>query len=210
LAVPDDSSGVPLFMQRVARGDIAGARLAIPKTFDAVLPVLGSRAPFTPVPLGANAALICQDDLGLAGESGALPSVAAAWPEAVGRAVLAASTLAFDQAQCGVWVDGAVAMDPKQRIVRGDMPVLTTVGQFDSTTPPSLTARLGTRFSANRTVVIANRGHGLLESSDPCAFALHVAFIDAPTSPLDTACASSDGDLVFKTNTLATSDQRFR
>jgi pimeloyl-ACP methyl ester carboxylesterase len=207
-AVPGDSSGVPLFMQRVARGDIAGARLAIVNTFDAALPILAARRPYSPVPLGANSALICHDDLSLAEEAGALTSVAAAWPEAVGRAVLTASTLAFEQAQCSVWVEGAVAMDPTQRVVRGDMPVLTTVGQFDNATPPSLTARLGARFSANRTVILANRGHALLESIDPCAFALHVAFIDAPTTPLDTACANSDGDLVFKTSTLATSGVR--
>jgi pimeloyl-ACP methyl ester carboxylesterase len=195
-----DGAGVPLLMDRLAAGDLSGAKRAAPNTFELALPAFSAPTLFNAVPFGANSAIVCGDGLGLAEQQGAIPSVASAWPDAVGRAVLAASALASEQAVCRIWTEGALATESTRRVVTSSIPTLITVGQLDDVTPPSLAARLGTRFTASRTVILANKGHAQLEDADPCTFVLHGAFIDAPQATLDASCAKGDGALVFVTD----------
>jgi pimeloyl-ACP methyl ester carboxylesterase len=199
-AVALEPKVAPLVMHKLSAGDIAGASLAAPNLFALALPTFVGPKLFGSVPFGASNAIRCADELGLPEQTGQLPIVAAGWPDAVTRATLAVSTLATDQALCKVWSEGAVNPDAKKRIVGGTLPVLITVGQLDDVTPPSLAATLRKRFTNSRPVVIlAGKGHSTLEDNDPCTVALTRAFIDAPQTPLDTACSKGSGEVVFLT-----------
>jgi pimeloyl-ACP methyl ester carboxylesterase len=194
---PDDLAGVPLFIERVSADDLIGARAAIPTLFDLALTGFAEAKAYNPIPFGANYAIRCVDELGLPEQQGALPSVAKDWPTSVSRAALKASSVSLDQSLCNIWTKDIQPIDAKKRIVFSSTPALITVGQFDPTTPKSLATILSGRLTKSQTVIIAGSGHGLLESGDQCAFALHGAFIDAPDKPLSTQCAEGSGIPIF-------------
>ncbi len=194
LPVPEPAYGsVPLFMQRVAQGDLAGA--------DAVLPFLANLI-LAINPEGMFYTVTCTDDAGLTtAASNELPAAGAGWPDAV-RRLVAKNNLRLQARTCPLWTQGASLSANELKPVRSDLPTLITVGQFDVATPVSSADLLLPDLSRARKVVFTGRGHALLES-DACMLTVAAAFIDDPKAALDTSCIDAADTLRFVTPTSA-------
>lgn len=190
LAVPRAPYGsLPLFMERVAQGDLVGA--------DAVLPYL-SNLILAINPEGMFYTVTCIDDAGLTtAASNEVPPDGAGWPDAV-RRLIARKGLGLQARTCPLWTAGVPLSAEILRPLRSDIPSLITVGQFDGSTPATSADILLADLKRARKVVFTGRGHGLLES-DECMLAVAAAFIDTPQAAPDTSCVESTDSLRFVT-----------
>jgi pimeloyl-ACP methyl ester carboxylesterase len=190
LAVPQAPYGsVPLFMERVAQGDLAGA--------DAVLPFLSGLV-LAINPEGMYYTVTCTDDAGLTmPQSPELPTSGAGWPDAV-RRLIARSGLGLQARTCPLWTEGVSLPADVLQPLRSDIPSLITVGQFDASTPVTSADVLLADLSRARKVVFTGRGHGLLES-DECMLTVAAAFVEEPRAAPDTSCVESMDSLRFIT-----------
>lgn len=190
LAVPQATYGsVPLFMERVAQGDIAGA--------DAVLPFL-SNLILGIIPEGMFYTVTCIDDAGLTTPASRdLPAEGAGWPDAV-RRLIAKNSLGLLARTCGLWTNGVALSADVLRPVKSEIPSLITVGQFDASTPATSADLLLADLPRARKVVFTGRGHGLLES-DVCMLTVAATFLDDPLAAPDTSCVDAADSLRFVT-----------
>ncbi len=178
---------VPLFMERIAQADYAGA--------DAVLPFLAGLV-IAINPEGMFYTVTCTDDAGQPrGE--ALPAEGAGWPDAV-RRLIAVNGLGLQARTCGLWTQGQTLSRAVSQPLRSSIPALITVGQFDASTPVTDADRLLADLSRARKVVLTGRGHGLLES-DVCMLQISAAFLDDPLKAPDTSCVDAASSLRFVT-----------
>lgn len=190
LAVPLAPYGsVPLFMERVAQGDLMAA--------DAVLPFL-SNLILAINPEGMFYTVTCTDDGGLTTPASAeVPPQGAGWPDAV-RRLIAKNGLGLQARTCPLWTEGVRLSTDILRPLRSEIPSLITVGQFDGSTPATSADILLADLRRGRKVVFPGRGHALLES-DPCMLTLAAAFLDNPDSASNTSCVDSADSLRFVT-----------
>ncbi|NJN36813.1 MAG: alpha/beta hydrolase [Nitrospiraceae bacterium] len=194
LAVPQAPYGsIPMFMERVAQGDLAGA--------DAVLPFL-SNLILGINPEGMYYTVSCTDDAGLTtAASNEVPAAGAGWSDAV-RQLIAKNGLGLQASTCPLWTNGVRLSTDVLRPVRSDIPSLITVGQFDASTPSTSADILLADLTRARKVVFTGRGHGLL-SSDICMLTVAAAFVDNPQAAPDTSCVDPADSLRFVTPVTA-------
>jgi pimeloyl-ACP methyl ester carboxylesterase len=190
LAAPQAPYGVvPLFMERVAQGDLASA--------DAVLPFL-SNLILAIIPEGMFYTVTCIDDAGLTTPaSNEVPPDGAGWPDAV-RRLIAKNGQSLQARTCPLWTEGVHLSADVLRPLRSDIPSLITVGQFDASTPATSADILLADLTRARKVIFTGRGHGLLES-DACMLTVAAAFIDDPLAAPDTSCIDAADSLRFVT-----------
>lgn len=168
-------SAVPLFMDRVARGDLQGA--------DEIFP-LASVPELLVGTEGAFYSVLCCDEGGQPAQ--ALPPQGAGWPDAVRRLVAEHGNAPTAQV-CERWTAGQTLPPRPVEPVRSAVPALVTVGSFDAATPLSNAGSLQRDLPRSRLVVFPGRGHGLLES-DPCMLQIAADYIERPHAAPDTAC----------------------
>ncbi len=190
LSVPQAEYGIlPLFMDRVARGDVAGADTLLPFVDSLILAIN---------PEGMFYTVTCTDDAGLTrASSNELPPGGGGWPDAV-RLLLARNGLGLQARTCPLWTQGQTLSAEVLRPLRSDIPALITVGQFDGSTPTPLADALLAGLSRAHKVVFTGRGHGLLES-DVCMLQIAAEFLDDPTQAPDTSCIDAPDSLRFTT-----------
>ena len=193
LSVSEPAYGsVPLFMERIAKGDLAGADTVLPFLSNLILAIN---------PEGMFYTVTCTDDAGLTtSESNELPAAGAGWPDAV-RRLVAKNKLRVQARTCPLWTQGVNLPADELRPLRSDLPTLITVGQFDVATPVTSADLLLPDLSRARKVVFTGRGHGLLES-DTCMPKVAAAFLDDPKAAPDTSCIDAADSLRFVTPTL--------
>jgi pimeloyl-ACP methyl ester carboxylesterase len=191
LAVPQAPYGsVPLFMERVAQGDLAGA--------DAVLPFL-SNLILAINPEGMFYTVSCTDDAGLTTPaSNEVPADGTGWPDAVRRLIAKKGLSGLQARTCPLWTEGVTLSADVLRPLRSDIPSLITVGQFDASTPATNADILLADLTRARKVIFTGRGHGLLES-DMCMLKVSAAFLDDPLAAPDTSCVDAEDSLRFVT-----------
>ncbi len=78
-----------------------------------------------------------------------------------------------------------------------ETPILTMTGTLDPATPPAIASPFGEHYQGahQHYVEVERAGHGVL--SEPCGAALIAAFIEAPSAPLDTSCATETPPIDF-------------
>jgi D-alanyl-D-alanine carboxypeptidase len=192
LSVPQAGYGtLPLFMDRVAKGDLAGADSVLPFIDNLILAIN---------PEGMFYTVSCTDEAGLTtASSNELPLGGVGWPDTV-RRLIARNGLGLQVRTCPLWTQGQTLSADVLRPLRSDIPSLITVGQFDGSTPTTSGDVLLAGLSRAQKVVFTGRGHGLLES-DACMLQVAAAFIDEPTKAPDTSCVDSASSLRFATPT---------
>ena len=141
-----------------------------------------------PNPSGMYTSVMCRDEAWQPSAPGRVPEQGFGWPEEVRIAAAAASNGTLSASICPAWMSAQAAPRPPGP-VRFEGPLLVTVGEFDPVTPVGNADRIRQQMPQARTVVLAARGHGLLES-DPCAVMLAAAFFRSPSTPLDANCAA--------------------
>jgi D-alanyl-D-alanine carboxypeptidase len=192
LATPQAEYGkLPLFMDLVAKGDLAGADSVLPFVFNLILAIN---------PAGMYYTVTCVDDGGLTtASSNELPPGGAGWSDAV-RRLIAKNGNGLQARTCPIWTQGQTLSTNVLRPLRSDIPSLITVGQFDGSTPTTSGDTLLAGLSRAQKVVFTGRGHGLLES-DICMLQVTAAFVDDPTKTPDTSCIDAPDSLRFVTPT---------
>lgn len=192
LQTPQTAYGkLPLFMDLVAKGDLAGADSVLPFVFNLILAINSEGMFYT---------VTCTDDAGLATVSNnELPPGGVGWPDAV-RRLIAKNGAGVQARTCPLWTQGQTLSADVLRPLRSDIPSLITVGQFDGSTPTTSADALLAGLSRAEKVVFTGRGHGLLES-DICMLQVAAAFLDNPTQAPDTACIDAADSLRFTTPT---------
>jgi pimeloyl-ACP methyl ester carboxylesterase len=192
LSIPQAGYGVlPLFMDRIAKGDLAGADSVLPFVDNLILAVN---------PEGMFYTVSCTDAAGsITASSKELPPGGVGWPDAV-RRLIAKNGLGLQARTCPLWTQGQTLSADVLRPLRSDISSLITVGQFDGSTPTTSADALMIGLSRAKKVVFTGRGHGLLES-DACMLQVAAAFLDDPTKPPDTACIDTPDSLRFTTPT---------
>jgi D-alanyl-D-alanine carboxypeptidase len=192
LATPQAEYGkLPLFMDRTAKGDLAGADSVLPFVSNLILAIN---------PEGMFYTVSCTDDAGLTtASSNELPDGGAGWPDAV-RRLIAKNGTGLQARTCPLWTQGQTLSTDVLRPLRSDIPSLITVGQFDGSTPTTSADALLAGLGRAQKVVFTGRGHGLLES-DVCMLQVAAAFLDDPTKALDTSCIDAPDSLRFATPT---------
>jgi D-alanyl-D-alanine carboxypeptidase len=190
LAVPNAPyENLPLFMDRIAKGDLAGAQALLPFVDNLILAIN---------PEGMFYTVTCTDDAGLTtASSNDLPPGGVGWPDAV-RRLIAKNGLGLQARSCPLWTQRQTLSTDGLRALRSDIPSLITVGQFDGSTPTTSGDALLAGLSRARKVVFTGRGHGLLES-DLCMQQVAAAFLDDPTKAPDTSCVEAPVSLRFTT-----------
>jgi pimeloyl-ACP methyl ester carboxylesterase len=180
---------LPLFMDLVARGDLAGADALLPFVNNLILAIN---------PSGMFYTVTCTDDAGLTTPaSNDLPPTGQGWPDAL-RVLMAREGRGLQARACPIWTKGQTLSTAGQRPLRSDLPSLITVGQFDASTPTTSADLLLTTLSRARKLVFTGRGHGLLES-EACMLSIAAAFVDDPAKPLDSSCIEPAASLKFTT-----------
>ncbi len=92
-------------------------------------------------------------------------------------------------AQCALWPAGrAPALDNAP--VQSDLPVLMLQGLNDEITPPAWAAAARESLSRAQYVAFDAIGHDVMRNATACAAAIVRQFLDAPTAPVDPACAA--------------------
>ncbi len=192
LATPQAEYGkLPLFMDRIAKGDLAGADSVLPFVFNLILAIN---------PEGMFYTVSCTDDAGLTtASSNELPAGGAGWPDAV-RRLIAKNGTGLQARTCPLWTQGQTLSADVLRPLRSDIPSLITVGQFDGSTPTTSADALLAGLGRAQKVVFTGRGHGLLES-DACMLQVAASFLDDPTQVPDTSCIDTPDSLRFTTPT---------
>ncbi len=90
---------------------------------------------------------------------------------------------------CEAWdlePSGAVATE----YVRSDVPALVLAGSYDPVTPPAWSRATAEHLSNGTYVEFSGHGHAVM-TDNPCAAALHAAFVADPSRPLDTSCVGT-------------------
>ncbi len=192
LSIPQAEYGkLPLFMDRIAKGDLAGADGVLPFIDNLILAIN---------PEGMFYTVTCTDDAGLTtASSNELPAGGAGWPDAV-RRLIAKNGLGLQARTCPLWTQGQALSADVLRPLRSDIPSLITVGQFDGSTPTTSADALLAGLGRAQKVVFTGRGHGLLES-DVCMLQVAASFLDEPTQAPDTSCIDPADSLRFTTST---------
>ena len=186
---------VPLFMERVAQGDLKGA--------DQLLPFL-SNLLIGINPEGMRYTVTCTDEgKPYVANRTDLPIEGAGWPDAV-RLLIANEKLAART--CPLWTEGQKLTADARRPLKSDIPTLITVGQFDASTPATRADALLPDLSNARKVVFTARGHALLES-DECMLTISAAFVADPKRALDTSCIDAPDSVRFVTPTSVQAQQ---
>jgi D-alanyl-D-alanine carboxypeptidase len=181
---------LPLLMDLVAKGDLAGA--------DRVLPFVDQLG-LAVSPNGMFYTVMCTDDPGAATRaSNELPDGGEGWPDAV-RLLLAKKGSDVLARTCPLWTKGQTLSTDVLRPLRSDIPSLITVGQFDAATPPTRGDTLLAGLSRGQKVVFTGRGHALLEGGDACMLTVAAAFFDDPNKTPDTSCIDAPNSLRFVT-----------
>ncbi len=195
LSIPQAEYGkLPLFMDRIAKGDLAGADGVLPFIDNLILAIN---------PEGMFYTVTCTDDAGLTtASSNELPPGGAGWPDAV-RRLIAKNGLGLQARTCPLWTQGQTLSANVLRPLRSDIPSLITVGQFDGSTPTTSGDALLAGLRRAQKVVFTGRGHGLLES-DVCMLQVAATFLDDPTRAPDSACVDAPESLRFTTPTTVT------
>ena len=190
LAVPQAAYGkLPLFMHRVAAGDLVGADSLLPFVDNLVLGTIAEGLYFT---------ITCTDEAGVGTPtSNRLPLGGASWPDGV-RRLIADNGLGLEARLCPLWTRGQTLSTVVPSPLRSSIPSLITVGQFDGSTPTTAADSLKAGLSRAYKVVFTGRGHGLLES-DVCMLQVTAAFLDDPTRAPSTACIDAPDSLRFTT-----------
>ncbi len=92
---------------------------------------------------------------------------------------------------CEEWNAGEV--DPSfNEPVTADIPTLVLAGRFDPVTPPDDSKRVADHLDNATYVEFDGTGHGVFRAHE-CAQRRTVEFINDPTAPLDTQCATEIG-----------------
>ena len=101
--------------------------------------------------------------------------------------VLFAGENAAETAQetCDVFPSGSADASVTEP-VESDVPTLILSGAYDPITPPSFGEAVAPGFSNGQSVVLPNQGHAVAGSE--CGLEIALAFIAAPTSPVDQSC----------------------
>lgn len=165
---------IPLLLSELAAGRNADA-------FDLLLPAGGSRTSF-----GMFFAFFAadfapfQDPVAIAAQHDALRPELQIGSRTWSFAIALAAADAFPAGS-----DDPSLLEP----VSWDGPALFLAGAFDQITPPRWTAEVAEGFPNATLVELANGSHGNLIG--PCSGALVIAFLDDPTTPLDTSCAAT-------------------
>ena len=190
LAVPQAAYGnLPLFMDRVAAGDLVGADALLPFVFNLVLGTSEYGMYFT---------IECTNEGGVgAPASNGLPTGGAGWPYAV-RRLIANNGNGPAARLCPLWTQGQTLSTTVANPIRSNIPSLITVGQFDGSTPTTSADSLQVGLSRAYKIVFTGLGHGLLES-DVCMLQVTAAFLDDLTRSPDTSCIDSPSSLRFTT-----------
>lgn len=190
LAVPQAAYGkLPLFMDRIAAGDLVGADALLPFVSNLVLGTSEYGVYFT---------ITCTNEAGVGTPaSNSLPAGGAGWPDAV-RRLIANNGNGLAARLCPLWTQGQTLSTTVASPLRSNIPSLITVGQFDGTTPATQADRLQGGLSRSYKIVFAGRGHSLLES-DVCMLLVTAAYLDDLTRLPDTSCIDLPSSLRFTT-----------
>jgi pimeloyl-ACP methyl ester carboxylesterase len=190
LATPQAEYGkLPLFMDLVAKGDLAGADSVLPFVDNLILAINSEGMFYT---------VSCTDDAGLVTvTSNELPPAGAGWPDAV-RRLIAKNGAGLQARTCPLWTRGQTLSTDVLRPLRSDILSLITVGQFDGSTPVTSGDVLLAGLSRAQKVVFTGRGHALL-ASDVCMLTVAAAFLDDPLAAPDTSCIDGADTLRFVT-----------
>lgn len=191
LAMPQAEYGkMPLFMDLIAKGDLAGADSVLPFADNLVLAIVAEGMYYT---------VSCTDDpAATTASSNALPFGGVGWPDAVRRLIAKNGNAGLQVRTCPLWTQGQTLSADVLRPLRSDIPSLITVGQFDSSTPTTYADALLAGLSRARKVVFTGRGHALL-GSDVCMLQVAAAFLDDPAKAPDTTCIDAADSLRFTT-----------
>jgi pimeloyl-ACP methyl ester carboxylesterase len=188
LAAPQaEYAKLPLFMDRVAAGDLVGADALAPFIFNVDLAASENGMYYT---------VTCTNEGGVGTPpSNSLPTGGAGWPDAV-RRLSTSNGIGPAARLCPLWTQGQTLSTTVANPLRSNIPSLITVGQFDGSTPTTSADSLQVGLSRAYKIVFTGRGHGLLEG-DVCMLQLTATFLDDLTRSSDTICIDQPSSLRF-------------
>jgi pimeloyl-ACP methyl ester carboxylesterase len=178
---------VPLFMDKVIKGDLAGA--------NEVFSFIG----FPEIAITPDTAFFsisCTDAGSDTARISDTPVGAANWPLPVRQ--IASFYQNFPASElCKTWVSTVAASKTNKAALVSDVPSLITVGQFDIATPVVNADVLLKGLSRAQKLVFVGRGHGLAEA-DQCMLSVAASFFDSPDKKVDASCIDASNTLIFE------------